>query len=187
MICDGACWMWIILILDFSSYAYVVLWCLCPKPLAKMEAVDRGGADVQCQNLNFKFWYDGGGQDASINHDIQGPPCSCRRISCPCSANLGWFVTAYSLHWLAYIFFQSTQPHMNVFGCCLNKACVLWRTAATQYWLQCELSWVWRCTYRCALFTTAIHRNNPATSQDGIMLFQPGSCADPYRAYGAVA
>ena len=31
------------------------LMCLCPKPLAKMEAVDRGGADVQCQNLKFKF------------------------------------------------------------------------------------------------------------------------------------
>lgn len=40
-----------------------------------------------------------------------------------------------------------------------HAACVLWRTAATQYWLQC----------------------------DGIMLFQPGSCADPYRAYGANA
>ena len=40
-----------------------------------------------------------------------------------------------------------------------HAACVLWRTAATQYWLQC----------------------------DGIMLFQPGSCADPYRAYGSAA
>lgn len=40
-----------------------------------------------------------------------------------------------------------------------HAACLLWRTAATQYWLQC----------------------------DGIMLFQPGSCADPYRAYGAAA
>ena len=55
-----------------------------------------------------------GGQDASINHDIQGPPCSCRRISCPCSANLGWFVTAYSLHWLAYIFFSG---HATTYEC----------------------------------------------------------------------
>jgi len=42
-------------------------------------------------------------------------------------------------------------------GLPLHAACVLWRTAATQYWLQC----------------------------DGIVLFQPGSAADPYRAYGA--
>ena len=56
-----------------------------------------------------------GGQDASINHDIQGPPCSCRRISCPCSANLGWFVTAYSLHWLAYIFFFRPRNHIWMF------------------------------------------------------------------------
>ncbi|CAE7704659.1 unnamed protein product, partial [Symbiodinium pilosum] len=41
-------------------------------------------------------------------------------------------------------------------GLPLHAACVLWRTAATQYWLQC----------------------------DGIVLFQPGSAADPYRAYG---
>lgn len=41
----------------------------------------------------------------------------------------------------------------------IHAACVLWRTAATQYWLQC----------------------------DGIMLFQPGSFADPYGAYGAAA
>ncbi|CAE8741685.1 unnamed protein product, partial [Polarella glacialis] len=41
----------------------------------------------------------------------------------------------------------------------VHAACVLWRTAATQYWLQC----------------------------DGIVLFQPGSFADPFRAYGAPA
>lgn len=28
---------------------------------------------------------------------------------------------------------------------------------------------------------------NWSLSEDGIMLFQPGSCADPYRAYGGVA
>ncbi|CAJ1406760.1 unnamed protein product [Effrenium voratum] len=45
----------------------------------------------------------------------------------------------------------------------LHAACLLWRTAATQYWLQC------------------------ASSSDGIMLFQPGSYADPYRTYGSIA
>lgn len=38
----------------------------------------------------------------------------------------------------------------------LHAACVLWRTAAKEYWLQC----------------------------DGIVLFQPGSRADPFRAFG---
>lgn len=70
------------------------------------------------QMYNVRTWNSSfdmtGGQDASINHDIQGPPCSCRRISCPCSANLGWFVTAYSLHWLAYIFFS---VHATTYEC----------------------------------------------------------------------
>lgn len=43
---------WISAVMLMWSY---VIMCLCPKPLAKMEAVDRGGADVQCQNLKFKF------------------------------------------------------------------------------------------------------------------------------------
>lgn len=48
---------------------------------------------------------------------------------------------------------------------------MLWRTAASQYWLQCV-------EHPVSLFGTVVK------CEDGIMLFQPGSFADPYRAYG---
>lgn len=103
---------------SFSSWISVVMlmWSYDAYVLSLLQRWRQLTEAVQMYNV--RTWNSSfdmtGGQDASINHDIQGPPCSCRRISCPCSANLGWFVTAYSLHWLAYIFFS---VHATTYEC----------------------------------------------------------------------